>query len=384
MNGAWCWFSDPRAIYSPSRNRVYVGWVSQTGDIMARQIDASGDRTFNIHPGFEVDDHDNPSFVELPNGRVVVFYQTHNAADLLYRITDESGDLVTLGAAIAVGLGAFATPTWFSYCNPVFVADEGRLMIFFRQSLSDRNVWWVAANQDQLATNSWSGYKLWDAGPHGAYLKAFSNGTDRVELLLTDGHPAYDKPASLYHARFRYDGSAHWENSAGTAIASVPFGVSQVTQILSGSTVGNAWVWQITHGPDGKPRVLYSTYPGDNSAAHRYGVAQWTGSAWVTTDLCAAGKGLVDASVDPASTYYTAGACFDGSNPDAAFLARQDSTGWRIERWVNNSGWAFASIVSPASTAKQFRPFSPADGSLFWFKGRYVSYFDYEAGIELI
>ena len=31
-DGAWCWFSDPRAIHL--NNKIYSGWVSSDGSIM--------------------------------------------------------------------------------------------------------------------------------------------------------------------------------------------------------------------------------------------------------------------------------------------------------------------------------------------------------------
>ena len=39
-DGAWCWFSDPRAIYTTKKNgQIVTGWVTKSGDIVAASLD---------------------------------------------------------------------------------------------------------------------------------------------------------------------------------------------------------------------------------------------------------------------------------------------------------------------------------------------------------
>src|ERR1041384_1876215 len=39
-NGAWCWFSDPRAIYFKGQHsRTYAGWVDSCGNIVVSFYD---------------------------------------------------------------------------------------------------------------------------------------------------------------------------------------------------------------------------------------------------------------------------------------------------------------------------------------------------------
>ena len=67
-NGAWCWFSDPRAIYFKGQHsRTYAGWVDSLGNIMVGfyDHDLKSIETKLIHEHLEKDDHNNPSlFVE--------------------------------------------------------------------------------------------------------------------------------------------------------------------------------------------------------------------------------------------------------------------------------------------------------------------------------
>ena len=63
-NGAWCWFSDPRAIYFKGQHsRTYVGWVDSFGNIVIGFYDHDLKRIEMkvLHKNLERDDHDNPS-----------------------------------------------------------------------------------------------------------------------------------------------------------------------------------------------------------------------------------------------------------------------------------------------------------------------------------
>ena len=63
-DGAWCWFSDPRAIYYDD-NLIITGWVKKDGSVEVASLNPkSGEKKFNIiFPQLEMDDHDNPAFV---------------------------------------------------------------------------------------------------------------------------------------------------------------------------------------------------------------------------------------------------------------------------------------------------------------------------------
>ncbi|MEE4284618.1 MAG: BNR-4 repeat-containing protein, partial [Mariniphaga sp.] len=78
-DGAWCWFSDPRAIYY-DENLVITGWIKKDGSVEVASLDLnSREKKFNnIYPQMEVDDHDNPAFTILPNGNVFTMFAWHS------------------------------------------------------------------------------------------------------------------------------------------------------------------------------------------------------------------------------------------------------------------------------------------------------------------
>lgn len=98
-DGAWCWFSDPRAIYY-NENLVITGWVKKDGSVEVASLDLnSGEKKFNnIYPQLEIDDHDNPAFTILPNGNVFTMFAWHSTKKgVIYNQTTNGSDIQSLG-----------------------------------------------------------------------------------------------------------------------------------------------------------------------------------------------------------------------------------------------------------------------------------------------
>ena len=74
-DGAWCWFSDPSAIYLD--NVVYGGFVDREGSIWAFSYDpvTSEKKQCKVYDRLQYDDHAAPSVLALPDKRIVIFFQ---------------------------------------------------------------------------------------------------------------------------------------------------------------------------------------------------------------------------------------------------------------------------------------------------------------------
>ena len=66
-DGAWCWFSDPRAV--SLNGTIYSGWVAADGSVMVASYNEKTEEIteVNMHPKFNKDDHANPSLLILPD-----------------------------------------------------------------------------------------------------------------------------------------------------------------------------------------------------------------------------------------------------------------------------------------------------------------------------
>lgn len=77
--GAWCWFADPRAISYENKsgtiNSTYIGYIDVHGNIKATQINHQTNTTNEvlIRSCFQPDDHNNPTFLVLPDERIMIF-----------------------------------------------------------------------------------------------------------------------------------------------------------------------------------------------------------------------------------------------------------------------------------------------------------------------
>ena len=102
--GAWCWFADPRALHYENAtgtiNATYLGYIDVHGNVMATQYDWLTRRKTDVlvRSYFQPDDHNNPTFVVLPDERVMIFYTRHtDGAKIWYRISRKPGDITALG-----------------------------------------------------------------------------------------------------------------------------------------------------------------------------------------------------------------------------------------------------------------------------------------------
>src|SRR5215210_160997 len=106
--GAWCWFADPRAV--EYQGRAVFGWVADDGSIMVG--DQNGVR-YPLAPGFQRDDHDNPSFYIRRDGRLTAFWSAHAGPQVFYRTTTDAtltGWGPTRQVPLAAGMYTYPTP----------------------------------------------------------------------------------------------------------------------------------------------------------------------------------------------------------------------------------------------------------------------------------
>ena len=123
--GAWCWFADPRALHYANAtgtiDATWLGYIDVHGQIKATQIDwLTGQRTEVLVRGaFETDDHDNPTFLMLPDERVMIFYSYHSGSSMFYRVSKRPGDITSLGEEKKMSFNYKTT-----YPSPFILSDD--------------------------------------------------------------------------------------------------------------------------------------------------------------------------------------------------------------------------------------------------------------------
>jgi hypothetical protein len=395
-DGGWCWFADPRAVCRDGK--TFTGWVTGKGSIQAASLDhASGEITrFTLHDAYERDDHDNPSFLFLPDGRLTAFYTRHSSREEINaRTTTRPGDISEWEPEVTI-VPEDVSPrdSGITYSHPFLLSREDNALYLF---------WRGRSFKPTMATST-DGGQRWSparvvfsaAGlPRGnrPYAKYASNGKDRIHLLFTDGHPRNEPNNSVYYAC--YHGGAFFK-ADGTRICGMnelPIRPEQADRIYDATATGaRAWIWEVAFDNDDRPVVVSTRHP--TEADHRYHYARWTGSEWLDTELCAAGGWFPQTphGQTEREPHYSSGLALDPLNPSVVYLTRPVDGVRELEKWATADGgrtWT-SEAVTAGSKHDNVRPFVVRDHAtdgptVLWLNlaGHYRHYTDYRCSIKM-
>ncbi len=374
QRGAWCWFGDPRAVQVG--NFTYTGWIDWNGDVVVAKYDnRSGSvQTNMVRSALEVDDHDNPSVILRPDGRLLVFYSKHAGSQMYYRLSNSPYDIAAWGTEQSV-----PGTTLVTYPNPYFLSDEGNALYLF----------WRGADAKPTFAVSPDGGATWgpsrtviDTGPYTvSYVKYASNGRDRIDIAFTDTHPEKSAVNNVYHITYRDGAFYRADGTLAKTESELPITPGDADLVYDATAQSaTGWVWDIALDRTDRPVIAYTNFP--SSSDHRYRYARWTGSGWFDTEITGGGGSIDESGDDP---FYSGGAALDPNNPAIVYVSKQVGAAFELERWTTANGGASwsAQPITTGSSAKNVRPFVPRNhqpGSigLLWLYGGYTSYTQYE------
>ena len=297
--GAWCWFADPRALHYENAtgtiNATYVGYIDVHGNVKATQYDwVKGRKTdVLVRSYFQPDDHNNPTFLVLPDERVMIFYTRHtDEACIWYRVSTRPGDITSLGDEKRL-----ATANNTTYPSPFIMSDDPQHIY-----LCWRGINWHPTIA-RLTMPDEAGNCKFDFGPKQIvqstgtrpYAKYQSNGKDKIYVSYTTGHPDNEMPDWLYLNVIDINKGKGpiLRDLNGKQLSVINNGVFQVNKTddfankypatIVDKTAGiRNWVWQIALDKDERPVVAYPHI--DNAkTTHVYWYARWNGTAWKNT-----------------------------------------------------------------------------------------------------
>ena len=297
--GAWCWFADPRALHyenaDGSINATYIGYIDVHGNVKASQYDwNTGQKTdVLVRSYFQPDDHNNPTFLVLPDERVMIFYTRHtDEPKIWYRISSKPGDITSLGEEKYL-----ATANNTTYPSPFILSDDPNHIY-----LCWRGINWHPTLARLTMPDENDNCKF-DFGPKqivqstGArpYAKYQSNGKDKIYVSYTTGHPDNEMPDWLYFnvIDINKGNGPILRDVNGKQLSVINNGVFNVNKttgyantypatIIDNSANVRNWVWQITIDKDEHPVVAYPHIDNEKTT-HVYWYARWTGKEWQRT-----------------------------------------------------------------------------------------------------
>jgi hypothetical protein len=382
-NGAWSWFSDPRAVRVIGQyDRTYVGSVSSQGDIQVTQYDLVTKAVTNtiVSPHFKVDDHAAPSLLVRADKRLIVFYSGHNAVATHYRISDNPEDATSWGVERTIPATNSVT-----YSNPSMLsAENNRIYLITRDIAMKPTIIWSDDQGQTWTTNK----QMITSASVRPYLKAVSNDKDEIHLTFTDGHPRGVPNNSVYYAKYKNGAFYRSDGTLIRTMAQLPFDVTECEKVYAGNTTtGNAWVWDIALDSTGKPAITYVRFP--SLTNHLYHYARFTGQTWQDSFLTSGGgwfEQTPPGTIEPEPNY-SGGVVLDHDDPSTVYLSRPVNGVFEIEHWSTPDGGATwqSSAVTSASSNLNVRPVvprhhQPGFGAV-WMNGNYVHFTNYNTAI---
>lgn len=384
-DGAWSYFGDPRAL--AHGDRVFIGCVSRSGEVVIHQVDRKTGRTVKVivHRNPEVDDHDNPSLV-FWRGHMWAFYSPHSGryyplnrkSEMHYRASRRLYN-------IKAGLGPehhvrTNTPGGLGYTYPNPVAGKDKLWLFWRGgnwyptfSYTKDGFRWVKARTLVVSHR--------DQRPYAKYV----GGRDEsIHMVMSDAHPMSHR-TSLYYVRYK---AGRFYRANGRRIGTMrdlPLRIGQIDRVYGFTAArGRGWPHDIALDAAGRPLILYTGRIGGPKGADTFYLARWSGRSWRHHRIVAAGKG--------APTFTSGGGAFDHADPSRLVLSRRIGKWFQIELWRtadHGLSWLEPVQITDDDDGHSFRPViprgfvDPAGLFVAYVHGTAKSFRSYETDIEI-
>ncbi len=396
-DGAWSWFSDPRAIILD--NMIYAGWVKSNGTVEAARFDLAEGTVLRttLYKRLERDDHNNPAFVITGNGTIHAMYTRHSKKYLFVNIIEGSNKHFRASEPKLIfpfsdeQLSTYPHST-ITYANPYYLQQEERLYCFGRWTGYKPNVMWSA---DDGAT--WSKSKVFIAkNPFRRetrpYCKYFSDGQAGIHIIFTDDHPRNCPTNSVYYMRFENESFYRADGSHICDLNNLPIDPEVATVIYRATeSEGRAWIADVSACELGHPVVLYTKSPNTNN--HQYWYGRYTKEGWINRKICDAGSWFpqTKAGQKEQEPHYFGNMSIHPAKANVIYLSRRVNGVFEIERWETHDAgesWATEPVTSN-SEYDNVRPYVPRglqagqDEIVLWMENRkYVHFTNFRTAIK--
>lgn len=365
-DGAWCWFSDPRAIYVG--DNIFGGFVDKQGSIWAFSYAPSTQerQQYKLYERLDYDDHANPSIMVLSDNRLVLFFSAHGGtknSPMYYRVSKRPADISAWEEVQSINLKMKGN-LGICYSNPVQLSSENnRVYLFFR----GRDFKPTCVYTDDL--KAWSdpiNIVCNDSGFGNAgrpYTKITTNHRNKIFFAFTDAHPRDRATNSIYFMMYKdgklckADGTVV-SDTLGSIMPSLADKVYDATK-----TFDKAWIWDIAFDREENPVLVYARFSHGNSI-HSYWYARWNGKMWENHKITDAAQCFMRNDYNnknylETEENYSGGVYLDHENPSVVYTSRPINNVFEIEKWTFVGGdkkWR-TEAVTAQSELDNVRPY---------------------------
>ena len=322
--GAWSYFGDPRAISHDGH--TFTGWISTTGNVWVAHLRPDGRFTKKvIYKGLGVDDHNNPSLVFRPDGRIAVFFSPHSGrvlpppslrpSRMRYRISKHP---FSIDGFQPVRLVKTNVPGGLGYTYPNPMQQRGKLWLFWRGGGWNPTFSYTRNGKDWVPARE----LLRSHTEERPYSKYVGDGKTSIHGVFTEGH-ANHFHNSLYYLRYENNDFFGANGKRIGSLRAVPFPIHKLERIYKFTGAkGSAWPHDIALTSRGRPRIVYT-----RRVDHRdtFFYAYNNGERWISREIVGAGPGF--------PSFTSGGATLDHEDPRFVYLSRRTGDFHQVELW---------------------------------------------------
>lgn len=398
-DGAWCWFSDPRALYVDGK--VFGGYVDKQGSIWAFSYNPLNQEKncFKLFDKLDYDDHANPSFMALPDNRIMVFFSAHGGlknTPIYYAVTKKPADITSWQKLQEVNPKSKGTHG-VTYPSPVRLSDEkGKTYLFFRGNNFKPNFIESEDLEHWSEPNTLVINDIGNGESGRPYMKVATNYKDKIFFAFTDGHPRDRGTNSIYYMMYK---GGKLYGADGRVISDniySPVRPAQTDKVYDATKNFNkAWIWDVAFDKEENPVIVYARFS-EADASHSYWYARWNGSIWENHLITTAGqwfqrKDYNNKNIIEGENNYSGGVYLDHENPQIVYTSRPIDNVFEIEKWTfvgGNKKWD-TEAVTKHSELDNVRPFvirnyKLGDPNLLWmYNYSYPHFKSYDCAIRI-
>jgi hypothetical protein len=385
-DASWCWYSDPRALYHSGKSeKVYFTYINSKGDVMisARDQKTKAISNFVLHEKLQVDDHNVPSILFLPDGKILTFYTEHNGR-LFMRKSKNAEDISAWEKERVIPFGGKK----ITYSHPIMLKGENsRIFMFWRGS-----DWRPTLSYSDDLGETWSNSIPLIENKNAnnrPYIKVCSDNQNRIDFAFTDGHPGNEPTNSVYHLYYEKGNFYQTNGKLIKSINQLPISPNEANKVYDATTSKiRAWISDIALDKNNKPILVYTRYPEETD--HRYHYANWDGKQWQDEELTKAGPSMcvVPAGVKNTEPFYSGGISIDHQDPSNVYLAKKSQEFFELEHWKKNGKKWTSERLTSNSKENNYRPYvvSNYPGQkpiVLWMTGNYQHYTKFNTDLRM-
>jgi hypothetical protein len=368
------WVQKPAAIrYVGKYDRTYISWVTSDGKIQMRYFDHEDNRfssivtVDNLYPDFGVesqDDHNAPSLLMLPDGKIKIFYVVHDINGAFFtKTTALPEDISKWGSRKNI---SDEKNSPYNYPQAKMLAG-GDVVLFYRRGVFYDGDEYYKISRDFGET--WEDpVKFIDFTGGGIY--AFVDVVDN-ELHVAWNISLTNPPKENIYYIYSPDGGTTWQRSDGGTV-SLP--VSERTaELVFDSLSKPSFVWDIVVDDARRPFIAFAH---GFDPDHELIMAKKKKDGW---DINKITQSELLYNHDH---FFSGGIVIDRKNPYRVFLSKKRDN-LEIEMWESydeGASWQKTKSLTENSAVDNFRPqivenYS-SDLRLIWSSGIYEGLVD--------